>query len=46
MLIVSTEVMKEDRNSETDWALQVALAVRSSDKESRYIVMVTDLRPL
>ena len=44
--VVSTEVVEEKRDLETDRALQVALAVSSADEESCDVVVVTDLRPL
>ena len=43
--VVSTKVVEEDRDPETDRALQVALAVSSADKESCDVVVLTDLRP-
>ena len=44
--VVSTEVVKEDRDPENDRALKFALAVRGAEEESRYVVVVTDLWPL
>ena len=44
--VVSTEVVEEDRDSETDRALQVALAVSGADEESSNVIMVSDLRLL
>ena len=46
MRVVSTEVVEENRDPETDRALQVALAVSSAEKTSCDVVVVTDLRPL
>ena len=40
------KVVEEDRDLETDWTFQVALAMSNSEKVSRYVVVVTDLRPL
>ena len=44
--VISTKVVEDDRNLETDRALQVALAVGGAKEESRNVVVVTDLRPL
>ena len=44
--VVSTEVVEEDRDSETDRSLQVALAVSGADEESSNVIMVSDLRPI
>ena len=44
--VVSTKVVEEVRDPNTDWALQVALPVSSADEESCDVVVVTDLRPL
>ena len=44
--VVSTEVVTEYRDPETERALQVALAVSSADEESCDIVVVTNLWPL
>ena len=44
--VVSTEVVKEDRDPDTDRALQVAPAVSSANEESCDVVVVTDLLPL
>ena len=43
--VLSRKVVKEDQNPETNGAVQVALAVSKSDKESLDVVVVTDLRP-
>ena len=44
--VISTEVVEEDRDSETDRSLQVALPVSCADEESSDMIMVSDLRPL
>ena len=45
MRVVSTEVVEEDCDSETDRSLQVALAVSCANEESSDVLMVSDLRP-
>ena len=40
------EVVEGDRDSKTDWTFQVALAESGAEKESRDVVVVTDLRLL
>ena len=44
--IVATEVLKENRDWETSWALQVTLAVSGAKEEFRDLVVVTDLWPI
>ena len=46
MRVISTEVLKEDRDPKTDRALQVALAVGNAAEESCDVVVVPNLRPL
>ena len=46
MSIVATEVVEKHWDLETDWALQVTLAVGSADKPARDVVVVTDLGTL
>ena len=44
--IVATEVVEENRDFETDRALQVTLAVGGADKPARDVVVVTDFGSL
>ena len=46
MRVVSTEVVKEDRDFETDRSLEVALPVSGANEKSSDVIMVSDLRPL
>ena len=46
MSVVTTKVVKEDRDSETDRTLRVTLAVSGSEEESSDVIVITDLRPL
>ena len=42
--VVSTEVVENDWNLETDRALQISQLVSGFDEESRYCVVVTNFR--
>ena len=42
--VVTTEVVKEHRDSKTDRALQVALTVSGAEKEFSDVIVITDLR--
>ena len=43
--VVSTKVVEEDWDSETDWTFQVAMSMSGAEKESRDVIVVSDLWP-